>query len=78
MLDAGHLQVAGGGFIGSGVRFKKNKIEVAPGKYEVVEVQGKIKDQILQPQVPRPVAVLFNLLGMMVEAARTSPRSRTS
>ncbi len=70
MLDAGHLQVAGGGFITSGIRFKKNQIQVAPGKYTEVQSQGRIQDNIYSHQFPGPSAVLFNLLGMMVEAAR--------
>lgn len=70
MLDAGHLQVAGGGFIGSGIRLKKNHITVAPGKYQQIATQGKITDSIYTHQFPGPSPVLFNLLGMMVEAAR--------
>jgi chaperonin GroES len=37
MLDAGHLQNAGGGFIGTGIRIKKAQIKVSPGRYEQVE-----------------------------------------
>ncbi len=70
MLDAGHLSVAGGGFIGSGVRFKKNKVQVSPGKYEVVNLTGSFKDQIHAHQFPEPSAVLFQLLGMMIETAK--------
>jgi len=70
MLDAGHLQVAGGGFIGTGVRFKKRNLSLTPGKYEQVEINGKLGDQIYNHQFPGPSAVLFSLLGMMVEAAR--------
>lgn len=70
MLDAGHLQNAGGGFIGSGIRLKKNQVKVAPGRYEQVETTGSLRDQIFNHQHPGPSAVLFSLLGMMVEAAR--------
>lgn len=71
MLDAGHLQNAGGGFISTAVRLKKNKLTVAPGKYEQVEVSGgDVRAAIYNHQFPGPSAVLFNLLGMMVEAAR--------
>ena len=70
MLDAGHLQNAGGGFIGAGIRLKKNTIRIAPGRYEQVETSGNLRDQIHNHQHPGPSAVLFNLLGMMVEAAR--------
>lgn len=70
MLDAGHLQNAGGGLIGSGIRLKKNRIMVSPGKYEQVEVSGDIRAQVYPFQHQGPSAVLFNLLGMLVEAAR--------
>lgn len=68
MLDAGHLQNAGGGFIGSGIRLKKNQMRFAPGQYHVVEASGSaIKDAIVNMQHPGPSDVLFQLLGMMVE-----------
>jgi chaperonin GroES len=70
MLDAGHLQNAGGGFIGSGIRLKKKEIKVAPGRFEQVEVSGDIRQQIYTHEHPGPSPVLFQLLGMMVEAAR--------
>lgn len=71
MLDAGHLQNAGGGFIGTGIRLKKGgQIKVSPGKFEQVETTGTLKDQVLPHQFQGPSAVLFNLLGMMVEAAK--------
>jgi chaperonin GroES len=71
MLDAGHLQNAGGGFIGTGIRLKKGgQIKVAPGKFEQVETTGKLGDQIHMHQFQGPSAVLFNLLGMMIEAAK--------
>ena len=71
MLDAGHLQNAGGGFISTSVRLKKNKLTVAPGKYEQVEIAGgDVRAAIYNHQFSGPSVVLFNLLGMMVEAAR--------
>ena len=70
MLDAGHLQNAGGGFIGSGVRLKKNDIKIKPGTFEQVQVTGDLRASILHHQFPGPSPVLFNLLGMLIEAAR--------
>lgn len=70
MLDAGHLQNAGGGLISAGVRLKKNRIEVSPGKYTQVESGGDLRAQVYPFQHQGPSAVLFNLLGMLVEAAR--------
>ena len=71
MLDAGHLQNAGGGFIGTGIRLKKGgQIRVSPGKFEQIETSGKIGDQIHLHQFQGPSPVLFQLLGMMVDAAK--------
>ncbi|HDA7126323.1 TPA: hypothetical protein O5T86_001256 [Staphylococcus aureus] len=71
MLDAGHLQNAGGGFIGTGIRLKKGgQIRVSPGRYEQVETTGKLGDQIHMHQHQGPSPVLFQLLGMMVQAAK--------
>jgi len=71
MLDAGHLAIAGGGFIGTGIRLKKGgQIRVSPGRFEQVETTGSLKDQVLPHQFPEPSVVLFNLLGMMIDAAK--------
>jgi chaperonin GroES len=71
MLDAGHLQNAGGGFIGTGIRLKKGgQIKVSPGRFEQVETSGKLGDQIHMHQFQGPSPVLFNLLGMMIDAAK--------
>jgi len=71
MLDAGHLQNAGGGFIGSGLRLKKSLIRQEPGKYTSVEASGgNIRDSIYNFEHPGPSAVLFQLLGLMIEAAK--------
>lgn len=71
MLDAGHLQNAGGGFIGSGVRLKKGSLRLEPGAYKTVDASGPtIKDAIVSMEFPGPSAVLFNLLGLMIEAAK--------
>lgn len=73
MLDAGHLQNAGGGFIGSGLDFQSENEEFRfePGKYWYVTAeQGDIKGNIVTMSHPGPSPVLFQLLGMMVESAK--------
>ena len=71
MLDAGHLQNAGGGFIGSGLSLKKSQMRFAPGQYHVVHATGaKIREAIYNMEHPGPSPVLFQLLGMMVEAGK--------
>ena len=71
MLDAGTLQNAGGGFIGSGVRLKKDRVSVQPGRYQTVNVTGAtLRDAIYNHNHPGPSAVLFQLLGLLIEAAK--------
>lgn len=70
MLDAGHIQNAGGGLIGTGVRLKKNKLMMSPGQYHQVEVSGDIRASVYPFQHQGPSTVLFQLLGLMIEAAR--------
>lgn len=71
MIDAGHLQNAGGGFIGSGLRLKKSQLRFAPGQYHVVDAQGvKIREAIYNMEHPGPSATLFQLLGMMIESGK--------
>lgn len=71
LLDAGHLQTAGGGFIGSGLRLKKNQMRFAPGQYHVVDAPGaKVSEAIYNMEHPGPSPVLFQLLGMMIESGK--------
>lgn len=71
MMDSGHLQNAGGGFIGSGLRLKKNELRFAPGQYHVVQATGQdIRTAIYNMEHPGPSPVLFQLLGMMVESGK--------
>lgn len=71
MMDAGHLQNAGGGFIGSGVRLKRGELRMSPGKYHIVEASGaELRNSIYNFEHPGPSQVLFNLLGMMVESGK--------
>lgn len=71
MMDAGHLQNAGGGFIGSGLRMRKDTLRQQPGVYHAVNAPGSaIKEAIVHIQHPGPSPVLFQLLGMMVDVGK--------
>lgn len=71
MLDAGTLQNKGGGFIGSGMNTKKNKITVAMNEWTVLNVPGKtIREAIVPHQFAGPSPVLFQLLGLMIDAGK--------
>jgi len=71
LLDAGHLQNAGGGFIGSGARLKGGMHKFSPGKYTPVDVNGQdLKNNIVPFNFQGPSVVLFQLLGLLIDAAK--------
>lgn len=71
MLDAGHRQVTGGGFIGSGLRIKGGATRFRPGEYKQVHVTGSnVRENVVDLNFPGPSQTMFNLLGLLIEAAR--------
>ncbi len=74
MMDAGHLQTAGGGFIGQNLQLTKSggTVRVSPGKYVPVKTgsAGRIQDSIYHHQHPGPSTVLFQLLGLLIEQVK--------
>lgn len=72
MLDAGTVQNAGGGFLGSGINIRGGNMPFRVGEWKRVEVTNNspLADNIFRLDHPGPSAVLFQLLGMMIDAAR--------
>lgn len=71
LLDAGHLANTQGGFLGSGVSIKSGTLRFSPGEWKKADTAGAtLKDNIVPLPVGQPSAVLFQLLGMLIEAAR--------
>lgn len=71
MLDAGHLQNVGGGFIGKGLKLKSGPIRFKAGEYMRIDSPGlSIRENIVPLTLPGPSPVLFQLLGLLIEAAR--------
>lgn len=75
LLDAGHAQVAGGGFLAAGLRLQgsgqTNVLRFSPSEYKVVNAPGgDIAKAIYERQMPAPSPVLFQLLGMLMDAAK--------
>lgn len=71
MIDAGHLQVVGGGFIGKQLSMHTGNVRFSPGEYKAVNTTGAtIKENIVPLETPGPNAVLFQLLGMLIEAGK--------
>lgn len=71
LLDAGTLQNMGGGFIGSDLRMKSGPLRFTPGEYKRVQsMGGKIRDSIVPLTMAGPSPVLFQLLGLLIDAAK--------
>ena len=71
MFDAGHLQIAGGGFIGIGLSVHAGPTNFSIGEYKPVNTKGgNIRDSIFPMPWPGPNEVLFQLLGFLVGAAK--------
>lgn len=71
MLDAGHLQNAGGGFIGSGLNLKKSELRFSPGVYHTVNAPGNVvKDAVVQLTHPGPSEALLSLMTMLIDMGK--------
>ena len=71
LLDAGHLANLQGGFIGRGLRIRGGNNRHRPGEWKPVDVQGgTVRDNIVPLPVKEPSLVLFNLLGLLIDAAK--------
>ena len=75
MIDAGHAQVAGGGFISSGLRLQgngqTNTLRWRPGEFKVVTAgAGNLRDAIWERTVPQPSPIMMSLLELILGAAK--------
>lgn len=74
-IDAGTAAVAGGGFIGSGVRLQGNNrtnvIRMAPGEWKPVNVDGRtLREAMVERTFPQPSPVLLQMLDLLLAAAQ--------
>ena len=70
LMDAGHLANVQGGFIGA-TGLKGGALSFKPGEWKRVEAAGPdLRAAIVPLPVKEPSGVLFNLLGLLVEAAK--------
>jgi chaperonin GroES len=71
MLDAGHLQVVGGGFVGKGLSMNSGAVRFQPGEWKPVNTTGaSVRESMVPLPAPGPSPILFQLLGMLVEAGK--------
>jgi chaperonin GroES len=75
MFDAGAAQIAGGGFIASGLRFQgagqTNTLRWNPGEYKSVNATGdQLRNGIVERTFPGVSPVMLQLLELMLGAAK--------
>lgn len=71
LIDAGHRQVVGGGFIGRGLSLRGGSIKFKMGEYLPINATGSaIRDAVVHMEAPAPSAVLYSLLGSLIEAGK--------
>lgn len=71
MIDAGSLQNAGGGFLGSGVQVRGGNFAWKLGEWKRVDAGGgPLRDSIVPMPAPGPSPVLFSLLDLLIGAAK--------
>jgi len=71
MFDAGTLQNAGGGFIGTGLSLHSGPLNFQVGRYVPVNNKGQdIRNSVYPIPFPGPSQVLFNLLELLLGAAK--------
>lgn len=71
LVDSGTMAIRAGGFIAKGVRLKGGKWDFSPFEWKMVEVSGaSLRESIFPLPVREPSPVLFQLLGLLVQAAK--------
>ena len=71
MIDAASLQNAQGGFLGAGVNIKSGNMKFRLGEWKRVDTGGgTLRENILPLNLPGPSATMFQLLGLLIEAAK--------
>jgi chaperonin GroES len=75
LVDAGNAQVAGGGFIASGLRLQgrggRSVVKFAPGEYKTVELSGDdIRKSIVERTLPEVSPVTFQVLEFVMGFAK--------
>jgi len=75
MIDANTAAVAGGGFVASGLKIQgrgqSSSLKWRPGEYKTVPVAGDaLRNGIVERTFPQASPVMFNLLDLILGAAR--------
>jgi chaperonin GroES len=73
LIDAGHLNITGGGFISKGFgKTKAGRMALAPGEWKIVDAgSDDLRAGIVPIPHPEPSSVLFTLLGALMDAGKS-------
>jgi chaperonin GroES len=71
LVDAGHLSNVQGGFVGKGLSMNAGSLRFQPGEWKTVNVSGAaVRDSLVPLKFDGPSPVLFQLLEMLIGAAK--------
>jgi chaperonin GroES len=70
LMDAGHQANMQGGLISSVLGIKEKSIKIKRGEFRTVNVSGPINQAVMPIDFPEPSAVLFNLLGLLIDMGK--------
>lgn len=72
LVDAGTLANTQGGFLGKGLRIRKDRLPVEPGEWVTADAVGgrKIADEVYPLVYKEPSSVLYSLLGIIIQATK--------
>ncbi len=75
LIDAGHAEIAGGGFIAAGLRIQgpgqTSNLRFKPGEYKTVNVPGgTVRDAIFERTMPKPSDVTLKMVDLLLGAAK--------
>lgn len=74
LIDCGVMQTTAGGFLGAGAKLRSGKITFSPLEWHNVAGTGDdLRKNIVPLPVREPSAVLFQLLGLIIEYANRIP-----
>lgn len=71
IIDAGHRQNAGGGFIAQGMRVRGGEIRLQPSTFKFLNApSGNIRDAIYEPEFKGPNPVMFQTMEFLLGASQ--------
>jgi len=70
MIDAGHLANTNTGFIGAGFKTRGGTLTLEPNAFKMLEGVANVREAIHRLEFPGPNAVAFNLIDMLLGAAK--------